>query len=248
MKTLLYAAALALSLCSPTCTAVVAAPAGLVDYESRTVEGWTLLIRKDLLETEPQLTDRAIELLKIQLQEVLRVVPKTAVTELQKVRLYFCPEYPGIGPRAEYHPSGGWLKSNGRDPEMAKGIEFTNISIFEQEVSRMPNFALHELAHAMHDRVLRLGFDNPEIREAFERAKASGSYDKVERRFGKGRENAFEKAYAMTTPQEYFAESTEACFSTNDFFPFNREQLKQHDPEMLILVQTLWGITPDAAQ
>jgi hypothetical protein len=131
---------------------------------------------------------------------------------------------------------------------MAKGIEFTNISIFEQEVSRMPNFALHELAHAMHDRVLRLGFDNPEIREAFERAKASGSYDKVERRFGKGRENAFEKAYAMTTPQEYFAESTEACFSTNDFFPFNREQLKQHDPEMLILVQTLWGITPDAAQ
>ena len=89
MKTLLYAAALTLSLCLSTGTDVLAAPAGLVDYESRTVEGWTLLIRKELLETEPQLTDRAIDLLKIQLQEVIRVVPKTAVTELQKVRLYF---------------------------------------------------------------------------------------------------------------------------------------------------------------
>jgi dipeptidyl-peptidase-4 len=50
----------------------------------------------------------------------------------------------------------------------------------------------------------------------------------------------------MTTPQEYFAECSEACFSTNDFFPFNREQLQQHDPEMLALVLELWNVQPGA--
>jgi hypothetical protein len=40
---------------------------------------------------------------------------------------------------------------------------------------------------------------------------------------------------------EYFAETTEAFFSRNDFFPFTREELKQHDPEMEKLLEQLWG-------
>lgn len=46
---------------------------------------------------------------------------------------------------------------------MAKGVEFTAIRNFEREMNRMPNFALHELAHAYHDRVLPQGFANPEM-------------------------------------------------------------------------------------
>lgn len=41
-----------------------------------------------------------------------------------------------------------------------------------------------------------------------------------------------ERAYAMTDPVEYFAETTEAFFSSNGFFPFTRDELKRHDPEM----------------
>ena len=70
---------------------------------------------------------------------------------------------------------------------MAKGVEFTNVRIFERETRRMPNFALHELAHAYHDQVLPAGFDNADIKAAYERAKAGGWYDRVERRFGDGR-------------------------------------------------------------
>ncbi|MFM7555866.1 MAG: hypothetical protein ACKPAH_11315 [Verrucomicrobiota bacterium] len=40
---------------------------------------------------------------------------------------------------------------------------------------------------------------------------------------------------------EYFAESTEAFFSRNDFFPFNRSELQQHDPAMDALLVRLWG-------
>ena len=104
----------------------------------------------------------------------------------------------------------------------------------------MPNFALHELAHAYHDRVLPRGFDNEEITAAYHRVKSNGRYDKVERWFGSGRPNTFERAYALNSPAEYFAETTEAFFSRNDFFPFTREELKEHDPKMFELLSDLW--------
>ena len=45
-------------------------------------------------------TARALELLKAQLDEIIRVVPAPAVAELQKVPLYFSPEYPQARRRA----------------------------------------------------------------------------------------------------------------------------------------------------
>jgi hypothetical protein len=169
-------------------------------------------------------------------------VPATAVAELRKVPLWFSPEYPGTQQRAEYHPGAGWLRNNKRNPAMAKAVEFTNIRIFERETKRMPNFALHELAHAYHDRVLAKGFGNEAIKAAFENAREKGLYEKVEQRFGDGR-SATVRSYAITNPMEYFAECTEAYFSTNDFFPFTNKQLEKHDPQMFALVKTLWSRT-----
>jgi hypothetical protein len=207
---------------------------------TRVIAGWTVHIRRELLTNETKATERALDLLKGQLEEIVSVVPADAVAELQEVRLWFSPKYTNAPPLAEYHPGAGWLRDHGRDPVMVKGIEFTNVRIFEAESRRMPNFALHELAHAWHDRVLPDGFDNREIRAAFKDAKASGKYDRVERRSGNEKPAALEKAYAMTSPQEYFAETTEAFFSRNDFFPFTRDELKKHDPEMFGLLQKLW--------
>ena len=103
----------------------------------------------------------------------------------------------------------------------------------------MPCFVLHELAHAYHDRVL--GFDHAEIQAAYERAKAAGIYENVERWLGNGRPNTHERAYAMSNAREYFAETTEAFFGRNDFFPFTREELEKHDPPMASLLTRLWG-------
>lgn len=208
--------------------------------EVRNVAGWSVHIRRELLTDEGAATAKALDLLKKQLEEIIRVVPKAAVAELQKVPLYFSPEYPGIPPRAEYHPEGSWLAENGRDPAMAKGVEFTNIRVFEAETRRMPNFALHELAHAYHDRFLPGGHANPEIKTAYEAAKAGGGYERVERQDSEGRKR-MDRAYAMTNPAEYFAETTEAFFSRNDFFPYTNDQLKKHDPGMHALLGKLWG-------
>jgi Mlc titration factor MtfA (ptsG expression regulator) len=208
--------------------------------ETRSIASWTVHISRELLAKDGAATAKALELLQAQLEEIIRVVPQAAVAELQQVPLYFSPEYSGIRAAAEYHPGAGWLSDHGRDPIMAKGIEFTNIRIFEAETRRMPNFALHELAHAYHDRYLPESHNNPAIKAAYEVAKASGKYDRVERQDSEGRKR-LDRAYAITNPAEYFAETTEAYFSRNDFFPFTKEELKQHDPAMFELLGKLWG-------
>ena len=124
--------------------------------EARGISGWTVHVSRDLLAEEPGAMALAFNLLNPQLEEIVGVLPPQAVEELRKVPLYFSPEYPGATPAAEFHPDAGWLRDNGRDPEMAKGIEFTNIRIFEREVNRMPNFVLHELAHPLFIRRLAL--------------------------------------------------------------------------------------------
>ncbi len=213
------------------------------EYSTRVVEGWTVHINGALWQNEKAATETALTLLQKQLAEIVRVVPSNAVTELRKVPLWFSPKYPGVKAGAEYHLGAGWLREHGRNPAMARGVEFSDVRDFEKEMNRMPNFTLHELAHGFHDRVLAGGFDNAEIKAAYDRAKTSKSYDKVERWFGNGRSNTFERAYAMTSPQEYFAEATEAFFSRNDFFPFTRDELKRHDPAMEQLLAKLWGVT-----
>lgn len=204
-------------------------------YEVREMHGWTVHIRRELFESDPETTAKALALLDDHLMNIVQVVPHDAVTALRRIQLWASPEYPGIIPRAEYHPDKRWLAVNGRDPAMAKGVEFTNFRIFEAETKRMPVFVLHELAHGYHDQVL--SFENEEIKAAYRRAVESKSYDAVQRNNGK-----IERAYAMTNDREYFAESTEAFFGTNDFFPFNRQQLQAHDPEMALLLERLWNL------
>lgn len=208
------------------------------EHRPQQVEGWTVQVSERLLAEQKDATAKALELLRGQLAEIVRVVPASAVTRLREVTLWFSPEYPGIGPKAEYHPAAGWLRANQRDPAMAKGVEFTNIRIFAAETRRMPNFALHELAHAYHDRVL--GFERADIKAAYEKARAGGTYDQVERRDAEGRKR-LDRAYAMVNHKEYFAETTEAFFTRNDFFPYHQAELAKHDPEMFALLGKVWS-------
>ena len=218
----------------------------IIQYQARDISGWRVNIQSKLIESERADTEHALELLKKMLDEIVRALPAPAVAELRKVPLYFSPAYKAGRSGAEFHPDALWLRDNARDPVMARGVEFSGVADFEAEMKRMPNFALHELAHAYHFRVLKDGFDHAEIKAAFERVKASGKYERVERANGDNKPHTFERAYAMTNPMEYFAETSEAFFSRNDFFPFTRNELKAHDPEMFALLEKLWGVQSNA--
>lgn len=210
-------------------------------HQTNAVSGWTVLVDARLLASHPHDTRRALDLLGRQLDEVVKVVPAPAVQRLREVPLWFSPAYAGSGPRAEYHPDRGWLLAHRRNPAMAKAVEFTNIPEFEDETRRMPNFALHELAHAYHDRVLPGGFGNKDLQQAHARAVASKAYDRVDRRDANGRVHQ-DRAYALVNPMEFFAENTEAFFSRNDFFPFDRAELAQADPATERLLALLWRV------
>lgn len=209
----------------------------LPDHATFRLNGWTMHLSDRLWQNEPSDTKQMLGLLEEQLNRVVAAVPRKALTELRKVPIWINPKYDGVRPTAEYHPGADWLRDNGRDPSMAKAIEITTVSIFAFENRRMPYLMLHELAHAYHDRVL--GFGQPAVLAAFNQARISGSYESVQRFTGNSM--ITDRAYAISNHKEYFAESTEAYFGKNDFFPFNRTELKSHDIQMHNLLREIWG-------
>ncbi len=216
----------------------------LENHASFDIQGWKVNLHDRLWQESPSKTKRMLKLLSEQLARLVAVVPGKAVRQMQTVPIWVNPPYPGVRPGAEYHGNRGWLKNNGRDVRMGKSVEITNVARFEFENVRMPYLMLHELAHAYHDQVL--GFGNSEIRMQYEAARDSGRYDSVKR--FTGRKIIDDKAYGMNNDKEYFAESTEAFFGKNDFFPFNQQELKEHDPKMHDLLIELWGVSSGAAQ
>jgi hypothetical protein len=148
---------------------------GAKSHDERLIAGWKVQVSTKLIEQDAAAGQRRCHCSRSQLDEIVRVVPAQAVAELQKVPLWINPEYPKVRPRAEYHPDAGWLRENGRDPVMAKAVEFTNVRIFEAETRRMPNFALHELAHAYHNRTVRMSFGNLEIKTPTRRPRPAAS-------------------------------------------------------------------------
>jgi hypothetical protein len=80
------------------------------------------------------------------------------------------------------------------------------------------------------------GFENSDLKAAYENALSSKRYESVLKIA-----HTQEKAYATTNPQEYFAEATEPFCGTNDFYPFVRSELRRHDPGGYELLKQLWG-------
>ena len=228
----------ALTVASPAAGATELVSSGL-KYRSLTIEGWTVNVRTDVIETMAGAVDAMLPLLAEQLRLVTELVPARHIPVLRKVILWVSLPYKGFGPTAEYHPGADWLREAGRNPAMAKGIEITDTETFPFEVKRMPVVILHELAHAFHDQVL--GFDNKDVIALYKKAKVDGKYQRVERFSGPGRPLTIERAYAMTTPMEYFAEGTEAYFLRNDFAPFDRDALRKVDPKLLAFIEKVWA-------
>ncbi|SIO29150.1 hypothetical protein SAMN05444166_3542 [Singulisphaera sp. GP187] len=204
-------------------------------YEARRVEGWPVLVNKDLIRNKPELAERTLVLLRHQLFQVVRRVPAKAVERLRKIQIWV-EENESHTPCMAYHPDATWLREHGMNPEKAGCVELANARNFLSWTIEQPWMVLHELAHGYHHQFLNQGFDNDEIKAVYEQAKAAQIYQSVLRINGKD-----DKAYAATNPMEYFAETSEAFFGTNDFYPYVRSELQRHDPKMFGLLETLWG-------
>lgn len=205
-------------------------------YETRKIEGWTVLVNTEFLRRRSVLAERTLTLLRHQLYQIGRRLPRAAVGKLRKVRIWVEENEPNT-PCMAYHPDVAWLKEHGVNPDKQRCVELANARNFLDWTLEQPWMVLHELSHAYHHQFLRDGFDNRLVKAAYDRAMKSKIYAKVLRISGQE-----EKAYAASNPMEYFAEATEAFFGTNDFYPFVRSELRRHDPGAFDLLVEQWGV------
>jgi len=205
------------------------------DPVEKNIEGWKVSVDPKLLEGEgKEVGEKAFVALANHLQRVKYIVPAERVAELQKLPIWL--ELEGELKNMQYHPDQGWLKAHGHDPRLVKHVHLPRAKqLFDRHMwAKHPYVVLHELAHAYHDQIL--SFDNKAVVEAYENIKGNGSYEKVLLYTG-----AKVKHYGLSNHKEYFAESTEAYFGVNDFYPFVRAELKEHDPKMYSLLEKIWG-------
>lgn len=213
-----------------------AAPAARFDPVVREIEGWKVHVDPALLDGEHREEGaKALAMLANHLQRIKIVVPAGPLAKLQQMEIWIEHSHPTLKSK-QYHPNRQWLVANGHDPRLTKKVHIPQARdlLSREQMLKHPAVILHELAHAYHDQVL--GFDDSKIKAAYEKAKASGTYDSVLAHTGKK-----VKHYGLTTPQEYFAEGTEAYFYRNDFYPFVRAELKEHDPELNALLERVWN-------
>ncbi|MEX2176033.1 MAG: metallopeptidase [Pirellulaceae bacterium] len=230
---------LALTIAGPLFTSHLSADDAPPFYEpvERQVEGWKVAVDPRLLSAEQQeFGGKALEALANHLQRVKYILSEERVVELQRLRIWIELDNAKLA-NMQYHPDRGWLLAHDHDPRLVKHVHIPRAAdlLDRHTWAKHPYVVLHELAHAYHDQVL--GFDEPRIRAAFESAKERKIYDEVLLITG-----AKVRHYALTNHKEYFAESTEAYLGVNDFYPFVRAELKGHDPEMFLLLESIWGV------
>ena len=201
----------------------------------RAIEGWQVSVDPEMLTTANQeVGNEALKALANHLQRVKYIVPEDRVKQLQTLRIWIDWDHK-LG-NMQYHPSRSWLEKNGHDPNLTKHVHVPRAKqlLSRSQWAKHPYVILHELAHAYHDQII--GFDQPQVLSAFQAVKAAGLYKEVLLFTGQK-----VKHYALTNHKEYFAESTEAYFGVNDFYPFVRAELREHDPRTYQLMEDVWG-------
>ena len=206
------------------------------DPVRRDIEGWKVHIEPVLIGGEHREEGaQALTMLANHLQRVKILVPAGPLAKVQTIEIWIEHDHPKLK-AMQYHPSKGWLVANGHDPRLARKVHITQARelLSRGQMLKHPAVVLHELAHGYHDQVL--SFEHPDILAAYRQARDAGSYTNVLLYTGRR-----VKHYGLTDHKEYFAEGTEAFLYRNDFYPFVRAELKEHDATLHEVLIRIWG-------
>jgi hypothetical protein len=202
-------------------------------YQALWIRGFRVCLAQGLEDADAGLAAQALAALDEDIEQVASSLPSSALAYLKRVTIWLEHEQPFPG--GVYHPSAGWLRNNGYPEAWAEGVMLGDAANYMSWVEQQPAMVLHELAHAWHHQ--RLGYDHQGIQAAYEAAMESGIYDQVAYVSG-----GTQEAYAKTNKMEYFAELTESWFWSNDFYPFVRSELLEHDELGARMVEESWTV------
>ena len=205
-------------------------------------EGFSFKIREEVYETPA--AQSAMTLLKKNLTEINQLLPETALKVMKKNPIWM--EKDLTDGAAWYHNSKEWLASQGYMTEKWHCVELCNyVHYVSWSDQNQPYMVLHELCHLYHDQALSGGFENPDVKAAYNHAKNEGMYRNTPYRLDSKTVYNIDVAYAMNDQQEYFSEICEAYWGENDYYPFNYEDLKSYDTQGFALMEKVWGKRAD---
>lgn len=257
----LHVSALLLLTCPSSAWAAKARPAGkpnlkkilsgpVPGYSYRRLEGFHVLVHQAVLDHNADAVYRRkpLDVLEGELCTVVRSLPTRAVEILQTVPIWV--EWhdesdPTLGRVvAKYYSAPGgvvlWNLGKNKNPLKANCVEV--IDMMKLTAEHQPGIKLercvmlHELAHAVHGHIF--GDRNAIIEATYKQAMARHLYDKARDVYGVER-----PPYARVNAHEYFAELSCAYLNKLHYFPFDRADLKTHDPQGYKLMTKVWGTT-----
>lgn len=211
-------------------------------YEIRMVQGFKLVINRDVLAEIDKLTKAGerdpLEIVEDELFELGRILAPQVYKILQGVRIWiewddWPIEVKGARNVIAVYRSGSaheWAKIS-THPLKAGCVEIVSMKkMMERRKEHNQIILLHELCHVVHH--LFLGYDNALVFETYKSAMERGLY-----RGGEGKP----RPYASANPFEYFAEISCAYLDRCDYFPHTSDELKKHDPNGYKLMEHTWG-------
>ena len=210
------------------------------DYTNYDLVGFNGFVQDKAFKNDEVLTQQALDLLEQKLIEVTELdLSNTILNQLLNVNIFV--DWNTSNGSAVFHPSEYWLSQNGYILEKAGAIEISNVQNFINWTNKnQPFLVLHELAHGYHHSMPEDSKKRAAITEAYQNAFNSELYKDVKYDLGNGNYSTAFAAYALTSEGEYFAELTEAFFGQNDYFPFNKEDLKEYDYQGFKAMQMAW--------
>ena len=205
-------------------------------------EGFSFKIREEVYNSPSAQT--AISHLKEDLTEINGHLPEAALKVMKKQPIWLQKDL--TDGAAWYHPNKEWLAQQGYMTEKWHCVVLCNyIHYVSWSDQNQPYMVLHELCHLYHDQALSGGFENPDVKAAYNHAKNEGMYRNTPYRLDSKTVYNIDVAYAMNDQQEYFSEICEAYWGENDYYPFNYEDLKSYDTQGFALMEKVWGKRAD---
>lgn len=213
-------------------------------YATFSHEGFSFKMK--LEDTQTSSGEKALRYMREDLDHIVSIIPEDALTVMRKKPIWMEKNNKNNPSAAWYHTWAGYPASIGDLKEKGKCVEITNYNYYMSwSDQNQPLMVLHELCHLYHDQGLG-GESNQTIKKAYQNAKNEGLYARGWYRNNTKFTNQNQwtvttDVYCMVTVWEYFAELCEAYWGENDYYPFNYDQLKEHDPVGFAMMESIWG-------
>lgn len=215
-------------------------PGEVAGYTKIDHEGFVIQVESNALANHPELTNRALDKVRTDLSAIVNdyELAGDVLEDLRQVP-FFIDWSKTFGGAVEHHISLNWLINNGYIEEKLNSVAISNVNNFLHFTElNQPNMLLHELAHLYHQTKLTVNYEP--IFTAFVNGRDSQIYDFVAYHTGNGNIIEGVASPAKGDQLNYFAELTEAYFGENDYFPFDRDDLAEHDPTGFQLLESIW--------